>query len=92
MNIKRIDLFFNPSITNKKYFCRNCCNTFFSEIKYNDYIKSYETNKPMILLPSKIKYLEFKNIRNTFQHNFICFTDIESYMLNQNKKYINTNI
>ena len=28
MNIKRIDLFFNPNLTNKKYFCRNCSNTF----------------------------------------------------------------
>ena len=85
MNIKRIDLFFNPNLTNKKYFCRNCCNTFFSEIKYNDHIKFCETNKLMILLPSKNKYLEFKNIKNTIQHNFIAFADIESYMLHQNK-------
>ena len=92
MNIKRIDLFFNPTLTNKKYFCRNCCNTFFSEIKYNDYIKFCQTHKPMILLPSKNKYLEFKNIRNTIQHNFITFADIESYMLYKNKKYITTNI
>ena len=85
MNIKRIDLFFNPNLTNKKYFCRNCCNTFFSEIKYNDHIKFCETNKPMILLPSKNKYLEFKNIKNTIQHNFFAFADIESYILHQNK-------
>ena len=32
----------------------------------------------MILLPSKNKYLEFKNIRNTIQHNFIIYADIES--------------
>ena len=84
MNIKRIDLFFNPNLTYMKHFCRNCCNTFFSEIKYNDHIKFCETNKPMILLPSKNKYLEFKNMRNTIQHNFIAFADIESYMLHQN--------
>ena len=52
MNIKRIDVFFNPNSTNKKYFCRNCCNTFFSLDKYNEYIKFCETNKAMILLPS----------------------------------------
>ena len=39
----------------------------------------------MILLPSKNKYLEFKNLKNTVQHNFIAFTDIESYMLHQDK-------
>ena len=65
MNIKRIDLFFNPTLSKKKYFFRNCCNSFFSEIKYNDHIKFCQANKPMILLLSKNKYLEFKNIRNT---------------------------
>ena len=86
MNIKRIDLFFNPNLTNKKYFCQNCCNTFFSEIKYKDHINFCESKQTMILLSSKNKYLEFKNIRNTIQHPFICFSDIESYMLYKNKK------
>ena len=39
----------------------------------------------MILLPSKNKYLEFINLKNTIQHNFIAFADIESYMLYQDK-------
>ena len=39
----------------------------------------------MILLPSKNKYLESKNSKNTIQHNFIAFADIESYMLYQDK-------
>ena len=86
MNIKRIDVFFNPNSTNKKYFCRNCCNTFFSLDKYNEHIKFCETNKAMILLPSRNKYLEFKNIRNTIQHPFICFADIESYVIYKKKK------
>ena len=85
MNIKRIDLFFNPDLKNKKYFCRNCCKVFYSEIKYNDHIKFCQTNKPMILLPSKNKYLEFKNLKNIIQHNFIVFAVIESYMLHQDK-------
>ena len=89
MNIKRIDLFFNPDMKNKKFFCRNCSNSFFSETKYNDHIKFCETNKPMILLPSKNNYLEFKNIRNTIQHNFIIYADIESYMDPQNKNIYN---
>ena len=85
MNIKRIDLFFNPDAKNKTYFCRTCNNAFYSEIKYNDHIQFCQTNKPMILLPSKNKYLEFKNIKNTIQHNFIAFADIESYMQYQNR-------
>ena len=86
MNIKRIDLFFNPDVKNKTYFCRNCSNVFYSEIKYNDHIQFCQTNKPMILLPSKTRYLEFKNIKNTIQHNnFIVFADIESYMKYQDK-------
>ena len=89
MNIKRIDLFFNPNSTNKKYFCRNCCNTFFSEIKYNDHITFCETNKIMILLPSKFKNLQFRNIQNTIQHPFIAFADIESYMIYKNERISN---
>ena len=85
MNIKRIDLFSNPDVKNKTYFCRNCSNVFYSEIKYNDHIKFSQTNKPMILLPSKNKCLEFKNIKNTIQHNFIAFADIESCMQYQDK-------
>ena len=85
MNIKKIDKFFYPNLKNKKYFCRNCSNTLFSEIKYNDHIKFCQTNKAMILLPSKNRYLEFKNLKNTIQHNFIAFADIESYMLYQDK-------
>ena len=71
MNIKRIDLFFNPNLSNKKYFCRNCCNVFYSEIKYNDHIKFCQANKPMLLLPSKNKYLEFKNTK--IQFNIILY-------------------
>ena len=89
MNIKRIDLFFNPDLKNKTYFCRNCSNVFYSEIKYNDHIKFCQTNKPMVLLPSKNIYLQFKNLKNTIHHNFIAFADIESYMQYQDKNIYN---
>ena len=88
-NIKRIDLFFNPDTRHKKFFCRNCSNSFYSEIKYDNHIKFCETNNLMILLPYKNKYLEFKNIKKTIQHNFVCFADIESYMLYQNRNIYN---
>ena len=85
MNIKKIDKFFNPNCKVKNYFCRSCSNTFYSEIKYNDHVKFCQTNKAMILLPSKNKYLESKNLKDTIQHNFIAFADIESYMKYQDK-------
>ena len=43
----------------------------------------------MILLPSKNKYLQFKNIKSTIQHNFIAFADTESYMLYLKKNIYN---
>ena len=43
MNIKRIDLFFNKN--NKTHFCRNCCNSFYSENKYRDHLMFCKTNK-----------------------------------------------
>ena len=85
MNIKRIDKFFYPNLKNQKYFCRNCSNTFFSEIKYNEHVQFCETNETMILLPSRNKYFEFKNLKNTIQHNYMVFADIESYMKYQYK-------
>ena len=85
MNIKRIDLFFIPDLKNKKYFCRSCSNIFYSEIEYNNHIKFFQTNKPMILLLSKNKYLDFKILKNTIQYPFITFVDIESYMKYQDK-------
>ena len=39
----------------------------------------------MILLPSKNKYLEFRCLKITIQHNFRAFADIENYMLYQDK-------
>ena len=34
---------------------------------------------------SQNKYLQFKNLQNTIQHDFICYADIESYMIHQDK-------
>ena len=85
MNIKRIDLFFNPN-NKMRHFCRNCCNSFFSEKKFNEHIEFCKTKKTMILMPSKFKYLQFRNIQNTIQYPFISFADIESYMIYKNEK------
>ena len=66
-------------------FCRNCCNKMYSDKKFKEHIKFCETNKTQLLLPSQNKYLQFKNLQNTIQHNFIVYADIESYMIHQDK-------
>ena len=86
MIIKKIDQFFYPNNKNKTYFCRNCCNTFYSQIKYEEHIEFCSNEKTLVLLPSKNKYLQFKNIQNTLQLPFIAYADIESYMIVKDKK------
>ena len=36
-------------------------------------------------MPSQNKYLQFKNFKNTIQNDFICYADIESYMIHNEK-------
>ena len=83
--INNISRFFFPNEKNKIYFCRSCCNKMYSQKKFNEHLQFCQTNKAQILLPSNNKYLQFKNLQNTIQHNFICFADIESYMIHQDK-------
>ena len=61
----------------------------FSQKKYNEHKQLCEINKLMILMPSQNKYLQFKNLKNTIQHNFIAYADIESYMIHQDKNIYN---
>ena len=49
------------------------------------------SNKPMILMPSQNKYLQFKNLKSTIQHNFIVYADIESYMIHKDKNIYDHN-
>ena len=87
MNIKNISRFFFPNETNNIYFCRNCCNKFYSDKKHQEHQQFCQTNKAQILLPLQNKYLQFKNLQNTIQHNFICHADIESQMIFNNNVY-----
>ena len=87
MLINNIDRFFYPNVKNKLYFCRNCCNTFFSENKYNEHLQFCNTNITMILMPSAKEYLKFYNWQNTIKHNFVVYADIESYMEYNDNKY-----
>ena len=81
MNINRIDLFFNPDSNHKIHFCRSCNNSFYSKTKFDDHVLYCQTSKPMILMPSKNKYISFKNIQNTIQSPFVAYCDIESELL-----------
>ena len=87
MNIKNISRFFFPNENNKIYFCRNCCNKMYSQKKFIEHQQFCETNKTQLLLPSQNKYLQFKNLQNTIQHNFICYADIESQMIFNDNVY-----
>ena len=57
-----------------------------SELKYKDHIEFCSNEKTLILMPSKNKYIQFKNIQNTLQLPFVCFADIESYMIVKDEK------
>ena len=81
MNINRIDLFFNPDSNHKTYFCRACNNSFYSKTKFDDHVLYCQTSKPMILMPSKNKYISFRNIQNTIQSPFVAYCDIESELI-----------
>ena len=87
MNIKNISRFFYPNDKNKIYFCRNCCNKMYSDKKFIEHQQFCENNKTQLLLPSQNKYLQFKNLQNTIQHNFICYADIESQMIFNDNVY-----
>ena len=91
MIIKNISRFFHPDDKNKIYFCRNCCNKMYSQKKFNEHLLFCQTNKAQILMPSQNKYLQFKNLQNTIQHNFICYADIESYMIHNEKNIYDHN-
>ena len=85
MHIKNISRFFYPNEKNKIYFCRNCCNKMYSQNKFDEHLQLCQTNKTQILMSSQNKYLQFKNLKNTIQHNFIAYADIESYMIHNEK-------
>ena len=91
MNIVNISRFFYPDDKNKIFFCRNCCNKMYSQKKFDEHLQYCQTNKAQILMPSQNKYLQFKNLKNTIQHNFICYADIESYMIHQDKNIYDHN-
>ena len=87
MLIKNIDRFFYPNVKNKSWFCRSCSNTFFSEKKYDEHSQFCNSNKTQILMPSVKKYIKFYNWQNTIKNNFVCYADIEPYMLFNDIKY-----
>ena len=87
MLIKNIDRFFYPNVKDKSWFSRSCCNTFFSQKKYDEHPQFCNSNKIQILMPSVKKYLKFYNWQNTIKNNFVCYADIESYMLFNDIKY-----
>ena len=70
MNIKKIDKFFNPDLKNKNYFCRNCSNAFYSEIKYNFYYYFIKYLSKCLLqltsIPNNLELYIYNNILSAF--------------------------
>ena len=60
MNIVNISRFF-IQMEKIKYFFRTCCNKMYSQKKFDEHLQLCQIDKPMILMPSKNKYLQFKN-------------------------------
>ena len=85
MIINNIKKFFYPT-KNQIFFCRNCFTSFYSESKYNDHIEFCSNEKTLVLMPSKNKYIQFKNIQNSIQLPFVCYADIESCMIVKDEK------
>ena len=90
MNINKLNIFFNPNSTNKTWFCRSCNNSFYSKVKYDDHVLYCKTAKPLILMPSKNKYIKFKNIQNTIKLPFVGYCDIESELLHKKQNNLYT--
>ena len=57
----------------------------YSDKKSDEHLQFCKTNKAQVLMPSINKYLQFKNLKNAIQHNFICYANIESYMIHNEK-------
>ena len=55
-----------------------CCNKIYSQKKYEEHLQLCQINKPIILMPSQNKYLQFKNLKN-----------IESHIIHQDKNIYN---
>ena len=92
MIINNILSFFFPDEKNKIYFCRNCCNKMYSQKIFDEHLQFCKTNKTQLLLPSQNKHLQFRNLQNKIQHNFIVYADIESLIHNEKNIYEHNHI
>ena len=57
--------------------CRNCLNSFYSEIKYRDHIEYCKFRKAKKLMSPFKKYVKFENLKNCILNNWIIHSDFE---------------
>ena len=57
--------------------CRNCLNSFYSEIKYKDHIEYCKFRKAKKLMSSYKKYMKFENLKNCILNNWVIHSDFE---------------
>ena len=70
----------NKFISNNSHVvksCRNCLNSFYSLDKYKFHIEYCKNRKPIKLLPSFKKYMQFENLKNCILKNWIIHSDFE---------------
>ena len=70
----------NKFISNNSHVvksCRNCLNSFYSEEKYKFHVGYCKNRKPKKLLPSFKKYMQFENLKNCINRNWIIHSDFE---------------
>ena len=57
--------------------CRNCLNVFYSESKYEFHLEYCKTREAKKLMPSFKKYLQFENLKNCIESNWLIHSDFE---------------
>ena len=74
--IKNINLFIGNSSHIIKS-CRNCLNVFYSESKYKFHIEYCKNREAKKLMPSYKKYMQFENLKNCINTNWMIHSDFE---------------
>ena len=80
----------NSFISNNSHVvkvCRNCLNSFYSEIKYKCHIEYCLNRKPQKLVPSYKKYMKFENLKNCLKRNWVINSDFECIINSDTKEH-----
>ena len=74
--IKNINLFIGDNSHIVKT-CRNCLNAFYSKSKYDFHLEYCKNREAKKLMPSYKKYMQFENLKNCIETNWLIHSDFE---------------